>query len=198
MSSSKELRAKAKATLGGKRLKGGWMWPVLLGFITTAITSALSLVSPFVVAILGVAGAAYYVALVRRTAEAKEIGIYFKTMGSGIGKNIKLSLVITIYQLLWMFVPIAGLIKPYSYAMTYYIKADNPELTANEAITKSRQMMNGYKWKLFCLEFSFIGWHILTACTFGILGIWVTPHIAAAKAEFYEELKAANAGEIVE
>ena len=46
------------------------------------------------------------------------------------------------------------------------------------------------RWKLFCLELSFIGWMLLSMLTFGILLLWVGPYMETAKAAFYEELKA--------
>ncbi|MBR5472843.1 MAG: DUF975 family protein [Clostridia bacterium] len=84
----------------------------------------------------------------------------FKHFGSGFCMNFLTGLYISLWSLLFI---IPGIIKTYSYAMTPYILAENPELTANEAITKSRQIMNGNKWRLFCLHFSFIGWHFLLA-----------------------------------
>ena len=47
--------------------------------------------------------------------------------------------------------------------MTPYIMSEHPSLTANEAITESRRIMDGNKWRLFCLDFSFIGWELLCA-----------------------------------
>lgn len=35
---------------------------------------------------------------------------------------------------------------------TPYIMAEHPGLTANEAITESRRIMDGNKWRLFCLD----------------------------------------------
>ena len=69
-----------------------------------------------------------------------------------------------LYTALWalLFV-IPGIVKTYSYAMTPYIMAEHPSLTANEAITESRRIMDGNKWRLFCLDFSFIGWELLCA-----------------------------------
>ena len=69
-----------------------------------------------------------------------------------------------LYTLLWtlLFI-IPGLIKTYSYAMTPYILAENPGMTATDAITESRRIMDGNKWRLFCLGFSFIGWGLLCA-----------------------------------
>ena len=62
-----------------------------------------------------------------------------------------------VYILLWslLFV-IPGIIAGYSYAMTSYILADNPELTASEAIERSKQMMSGNRWRLFCVQISFM------------------------------------------
>ena len=74
--------------------------------------------------------------------------------------------------------------------MTYYIILDNPNLSANEAIAESRKLMYGKKWKLFCLDFSFIGWFLLTILTFGLLSLYVQPYHEAARARFYEDIKA--------
>lgn len=84
----------------------------------------------------------------------------FHRLGDGFCMNFLVGL----YTLLWslLFV-IPGLIKQYSYAMTPYILAKNPGMTATEAITESRRVMDGNKWRLFCLRFSFIGWKLL--CT---------------------------------
>lgn len=70
----------------------------------------------------------------------------------------------SLYLFLWSLLIIPGIVKGYSYAMTPYIMAEHPELTANEAITRSREIMDGNKWRLFCLMFSFIGWELLI-CT---------------------------------
>ena len=82
----------------------------------------------------------------------------FHRLGTGFCMNF----LVWLYTFLWslLFV-IPGLIKQYSYAMTPYILAEHPEMTANEAITRSREIMDGNKWRLFCLGFSFIGWSLL-------------------------------------
>ena len=50
-------------------------------------------------------------------------------------------------------------------------------------------MMNGNKWRLFKLEFSFIGWTLLCVLTLGIGAAFLIPYVNAATAEFYVELK---------
>ena len=75
--------------------------------------------------------------------------------------------------------------------MTYYILQDNPDMKGIDAITASRQMMNGHKWDLFVLHLSFIGWFLLSSLTFGILQIcYVAPYLSATTAAFYDNLKA--------
>ncbi len=95
----------------------------------------------------------------------------------------------SIYVLLWSFLfVIPGIIASFSYAMTEYILAENPELSPSEAIHISKQIMEGNRWRLFCLEISFIGWSILCAFTFGIGNLWLTPYKQAAIAAFYREV----------
>lgn len=95
-----------------------------------------------------------------------------------------------LYIVLWTFLLIIpGIIASYSYAMTGYILAEHPELTASEAIACSKKIMEGNRFRLFCLQFSFIGWSILCAFTFGIGNLWLRPYKQAATAAFYQEIK---------
>lgn len=95
----------------------------------------------------------------------------------------------TVYVVLWslLFV-IPGIIASYSYAMTGYILAENPNMVPGEAIEKSKEMMEGNRWRLFCLQFSFIGWSLLCTLTLGIGNLWLTPYRQAASAAFYREI----------
>ncbi|MBQ8768204.1 MAG: DUF975 family protein [Oscillospiraceae bacterium] len=94
-----------------------------------------------------------------------------------------------LYVFLWslLFI-IPGIVAGYSYAMTGYILAEHPELTASEAIDRSKQMMYGNRFRLFCLQLSFIGWDMLCTLTFGIGYLWLTPYKQAATAAFYREV----------
>lgn len=110
---------------------------------------------------------------------------YFKHWKSTVLASLLRSLYIFLWSLLC---GIPGIIASYSYAMVPYIMADNPELTPSEACKKSKEMMNGYKFDLFTLILSFIGWSILAALTCGIGSIVLTPYIEAAVADFYREI----------
>ena len=99
-------------------------------------------------------------------------------------------LLVFVYTLLWtLLLVIPGIIKAYSYSMTFYILRENPEMTAGDAITASQKMMDGHNMDLFLLSLSFIGWAILASITFGIGYLWLIPYIYTAYAAFYETLK---------
>ncbi|WP_416828112.1 DUF975 family protein [Ectobacillus polymachus] len=102
---------------------------------------------------------------------------------------------LSLYTSLWsLLLIVPGIIKSFSYALTYFILIDHPEYSVNQAITESRHMMNGHKWELFVLFLSFIGWILLCIITFGLAELWITPYSSIAFAHFYEKRKAAYAG----
>lgn len=78
---------------------------------------------------------------------------------------------IDLYIGLWslLFV-IPGIVKTFSYSMAPYILYENPDMGINEAIRRSRDLMQGHKGSLFCLVFSFIGWFLLPSLVL-LLGI---------------------------
>lgn len=106
---------------------------------------------------------------------------------------IKVYLLKSLYTFLWflLFI-IPGLIKRLSYSQTELVYKDykelGKELTANEAITISRQMMDGHKMELFVLYLSFIGWYLLQLLTFGISTIYSLPYLNTTKAVFYRKI----------
>ena len=98
---------------------------------------------------------------------------------------------VNLFTILWtLLLIIPGIMKAFSYALTPYIVMDEPELTARQAITRSCEIMEGRRWKLFCLSLSFIGWGILCILTFGIGFLWLAPYMNASIAAFYEDARA--------
>ena len=63
------------------------------------------------------------------------------------------------------------------------------KLTANEALSKSKEIMDGHKFDLFVLQLSFFWWYMLSAITFGIAYIYVIPYVSATTANFYNSIK---------
>lgn len=109
----------------------------------------------------------------------------FFRFGTGFAQQFLVNLYTFLWTLLFI---VPGIIKIFSYAMTPFILADDPNLTANQAITRSRELMDGHKWELFVLNLTFIGWEILGALCFGIGLLWVTPYKNAAYAAFYRQI----------
>ena len=98
---------------------------------------------------------------------------------------------VNLFTFLWaLLLIIPGIMKAFSYALTPYILLDEPELTARQAIARSCEIMQGRRWKLFCLYLSFIGWGILSILTFGIGILWLVPYMNASVAAFYEDARA--------
>lgn len=105
------------------------------------------------------------------------------------GKAIWLQCRIMIFTFLWaLLLVVPGIIKSYSYSMSAFILSEHPDMSAKDAMEASKRMMNGNKWRLFCLKFSFIGWMILSVITAGIGAIWLAPYMNAAITEFYKEV----------
>lgn len=146
----------------------------------------------------------------KRPAVVSDLFSEFNRFGAGLGMNLLMGIYVFLWTLLFI---IPGIVKGYSYAMTPYILAENPEMSADQAITESRKIMNGNKWRLFCLEFSFIGWRLLMIAPLlvfmpllflgmGGFVLWIilfficaivgslflTPYIEAAQAAFYRDI----------
>ncbi len=95
----------------------------------------------------------------------------------------------TLYLFLWsLLLLIPSIIKSLSYSMTFFIHNDHPEYSAKECIKKSKEIMHGHKWELFCLMFSYIGWYLLCSLTLGILLFWIAPRVYTAKYLFYKDI----------
>ena len=166
--------------------------PTIIAVVFGAIAVALIIgvaVNIFLFNPLKVGCQAFFSRNVRETpASLNELKEGFTNYGRKVGTMFLKDLFIFLWTLLFV---IPGIIKSYSYRMVPYILADNPELSAMEAITKSREMMNGNKWSAFVLDLSFIGWVVLAILTCGILAIfYVNPYIYSTQAALYEELKA--------
>lgn len=107
-----------------------------------------------------------------------------------LGKSIALFLWMLLFILLWsclLIVP--GIIKSYSYSMAWYILAENPDMTAREALTESKIIMNGHKLDFFVLQLSFFWWALLIIVTLGIAAIYVSPYQQLTFTNFYHNIK---------
>lgn len=190
---AKEMRATAAAALKGK-----WGGAVLTTFVYMAIgcvaTGILGIIPGLnliatLACIVMVAGFEVALLALLRNGEAVNVECLFDFFKES--RLMGTVLLTSLYTFLWtlLFV-IPGIIKGYAYAMTPYILKDNPNMKNNEAIELSMAMMNGFKWRLFCLQLSFIGWAFLCLFTLGIGYLWLVPYMQTSTAVFYEDVKA--------
>jgi len=121
--------------------------------------------------------------------EFNDLFSQFERFGQGFAQHFLRSLYVTLWSLL-LIVP--GIVKSYSYAMTPFIMAENPNLTASQAIDLSAQMMDGHKMDLFILDLTFLGWSILADITANLGHLLLNPYKNAARAAFYRQLQVEN------
>ncbi len=125
---------------------------------------------------------------IRQKAEVKEIGFSFDNHYMNC---VKIMFFRDLYTFLWslLFV-IPGIVKAYEYRMIPYILGEHPEMDKEQAFAMSREMMDGNKLDAFLLDLSFIGWHLLSALTGGILGIfYVDQYVSQTNAMLYDAIK---------
>lgn len=166
-----------------------WGFSLIFGWQKTNGSLSTNILTFFVTGPLTLGG--YYLGLNILREKQASIGNVFIWFSEGkrFLKSFLLYLLVNLYLFLWtlLFI-IPGIIKSFSYSMTYFILNDYPEYTANQAITESRHMMNGHKMDYFLLCLSFLGWFILSILTVGIGFLWLAPYFYATSAAFYEEI----------
>ena len=118
--------------------------------------------------------------------ENPELGEIFKGFKGNYLNVVKIMFLMDLKTLLWLFLFIVpGLIKAYEYSMIPYLLAENPNLSASQAFSLSKQMTTGQKMDLFVLDLSFLGWYFLGFLCFGIGALFVKPYDVAAFTEVY-------------
>lgn len=179
-----QLKSSALASL-----KGNWGTPIAICLVYDLLlcASAFTLVGPLLLTGPISVGLAAYFINNHRNRNGK-----FENLFSGFnnfGTNFVASLLTGLYTFFWslLFI-IPGIVKTLSYSMTFYILNDAPNMSASDAITESRRIMNGNKAKLFCLNLSFIGWAILSILTLGIGLLWLIPYMQATTTAFYQDI----------
>tara|TARA_Y100000589_G_scaffold240500_1_gene228028 strand:+ start:629 stop:1237 length:609 start_codon:yes stop_codon:yes gene_type:complete len=186
---NKSIRAEAR-----NRLSGNWGQPIGVFSIYLLITIVLQNI-PFIgpIALIFVAGpltlgfTIYFLKFLKdEESNLNQLFEGFKNYGSVLVTY----LLYTIYILLWtlLFI-IPGIIAQMKYSQVWFIMAEDHEISGNDALKKSKEMMDGFKMQYFLLALSFIGWILLAMLTCGIGLLWVVPYIQTSYAKFYEALK---------
>ncbi|MDA9295038.1 DUF975 family protein [bacterium] len=184
-----ELMAEARESLSGN-------WGLAIAtFLVYGIIISIFQVIPTVgpVLVLFIAGpmlvgiSMFSLSLSRgENARLEQIFEGFKNYGTVLGAYLLMVVLILLWMLLLI---IPGIIAAIAYSQTFYILAEDDAISSMDALKKSKEMMDGYKWKYFCLGLRFIGWALLCILTLGIGFLWLSPYIQISYAKFYEDLK---------
>ena len=127
---------------------------------------------------------------IKNNNENPELSEVFKGFKGNYLNVVKILFLMDLKTLLWLFLFIVpGVIKAYEYSMIPYLLAENPNLSADEAFSLSKQMTTRQKMDLFVLDLSFLGWIILGLICCGVGILFVLPYPEATRAEVYLILK---------
>ena len=133
-----------------KEIKGCYWKMFGIGVLFTLImlVSCVTVVGPFI--IFGPMYLGFHRAILQlvRTRKVKVSTLFsgFKDFGVAFRAGWLCGIKIFLWSLL-LFVP--GIIAGIRYSMTFFILADNPNITAREAINKSKNMIEGRKYEFF-------------------------------------------------
>jgi hypothetical protein len=121
------------------------------------------------------------------TARIEEVGY---TFDHNYKNGVKVMFFKDLYVVLWSLLFIVpGIYKAYQYRMVPYILGENPDMTYQEVLQRSKDMMDGQKWDAFILDLSFILWHMLGGITCGLAEIfYVAPYVNLTDAALYSRL----------
>lgn len=186
--------------LGWQSLAGNWTYGVLLCLLASIIAGLIgSLTGGFGTIIAGLIAAGVDIAFLQLV-DGNKITNYFTALFSGFTSKRLIPIFLTwllstIFLCLWtILLIIPGIIKGLAYSQAYYIVKDRvnngEELTPTQAITESRQLMDGHKWEFFLLQLSFIGWAILAIIPLGLGFLWLVPYVHSTNANYYRKLSA--------
>ena len=202
-----ELKCRARAQLGNKLFGNTWLYAVVICLIYNLLagnvivnfveqhTTNGTVTMIFNIAALFLAGPINYGTAFIFLKQAREGG---RADVADLLKGFKedfiglflLNFMQTLFIALWsLLLVVPGIVAAYSYAMSYYIRADHPDYDWKQCITESKRMMKGHRMELFIFDLSYIGWFIVGAICLGIGSLWVDAYFKAGHAQFYERLK---------
>ena len=178
------------------KLEGNWIPMIGMCLLTAIAIAALNWLSILLVPLLIPGLCVFTLKLIRGAKpEITDLVSTYKNYLNALVAYVLYGVILVVGYFLFI---IPGIIFTYMLSQIFYLLADNPQIGAVEVLKKSAEMMKGYKWKLFCLHLSFIGWYLLGIVTLGIAFIWVGPYIKTANTIFYENLKTLSEKNAVE
>ena len=193
-----ELKARARAQLGGGIFQNLWMMGLAVCLLIGLLESAATTILPAIGALIVIGpleyGQAYIFLKQARDRQPVQLGDMFRGFQDDFGGTFLIGFLSQLFVALWsLLFLIPGIVKSYAYSMAYYVKLDYPDYGWKACIDESRRLMNGHKWEKFVLDLSFLGWILVGALCLGVGTLWVTPYMAATEAQFYEYVRSCAA-----
>ena len=188
MTENAELMRQAREALSGK-------WAIAIGtFVIYFLIIAAAQLIPIVGEIGGLVISGPFA-----------LGIVIFTLGITRGRTVEVAdifegfkkfevsfltyLLMSIFIILWaLLLIVPGIIAAISYSQAFFIIADDPSIRPMQAIDKSKEMMDGYKWKYFRLCLRLYGLALLCLLTLGIGFLWFFPYAYVCFARFYDDI----------
>ena len=182
MDSWHNAEATVSASDGVFRMGAGTVTPhaasPLPGLITMLLSGVLTIATSYLYIVLS------------HTMEPQPFSVFIKGFSlwlRGLLGYLWMYLWVFLWTLLFI---IPGFVKAISYSQMFFILAECPDVGVTKAMRLSKAMTRGYKWDLFVLWLSFIGWSLLGAVTCGILYLWILPYMNMTIVNAYHALKA--------
>ena len=171
-----ELKARARAQLGGGIFQNLWMTALAACLLIGLIGAAAGSILPGIGALLVTGPLEYGMAFIflkqARDHQPMQLGDMFRGFQDDFGGTFLIGLMTSLFTFLWSL-----------------LKLDHPDYGWKACIYESRRLMDGHKWEKFVLDLSFLGWIIVGSLCLGVGTLWVTPYMAAADAQFYEYVR---------
>lgn len=186
---NKVLMKEARESLSGKwgLAVGGFFVVIVISLVASLMEGFGQIVSLLITGPISL-GVAIFALSIARGQDTKIEQVFHGF--SHFIKALGAYLLVLLYVILWsILLIIPGVIAAFSYSMVFYILADNNSIKVTDALKQSKEMMKGYKWKLFFLSLRFIGWALLCVLTLGIGYLWLAPYMNVSFAKFYDDIK---------
>lgn len=179
------ILSESQLDLGGK-----WA-PAIGGFVLSNLATMAAGFIPFgglVIAGPMALGLAIFYLNIAKNKDARIEHIFdgFKNFGTSFAAAIFSTIFIILWSLLLV---VPGIIAALSYSLAFFIIAEDDNIGAMDAISKSKEMMKGHKMELFIMYLIFMGMAILCLFTLGIGFLWLGPFTYVSLANFYLKVK---------
>ena len=190
MTNNTQIMSDARESLTGK-------WPLAIGtFLIFLLISIGATLIPFAGQVIGfliagplAVGGAFFALNIVREQAAKTDDLFFG-FNNNLGNSILAYLLVFVFVFIgFVLLIIPGIIVALAFSQTWFILAENPSMDSYDAIIKSKNMMNGYKWQYFKIGLRLFGLGLLCLLTLGIGFLWLLPYQYVVYAKFYEEVK---------